>query len=282
MENIVDNPKESFAITNLRELSSLYAHPSVVLWRFAEILAIRSGLSQTGLQHPMIDIGSGDGRVSLVTFGRNGVDLGIDLSLSITRTARKIRSHQSLIVADASKLPLRSDIIGTVFSNSVLEHIPALDEVLRELRRVLVKGGTLVFTVPNEKFSAFLSLSSFFAIFRLQRLSSAYSNSRNRKLQHFHCMSLVWWSDKLTTLGLKPQSITENMPSKAVMIWDLIALFTYPISYAAKRKRLAPPVRALERMTRGLRLSVITALAPTFLPNDSGGAVLAIFATKIS
>jgi SAM-dependent methyltransferase len=253
-----------------------------VLWRFAEVRAIRSCLRRTELPRPILDLGSGDGKVSFVAFGRIGVDIGIDMSPDMMKQAKKIGGHESLIVANASMLPFRPGSIGMVFSNSVLEHIQGLEDVLRETRRVLMKGGVLVATVPNEKLSNYLSLASFFGTLKLPRIGKAYSRFRNKRLHHYHCESLGWWAKELTSLGFSPVTLTEHLPNRAVVIWDIMAIMAYPISYLGRAKRFAPFLVALERATRALRFSMINSLAPTFLPNRSGGAVLAIVATKLS
>jgi len=152
----------------------------------------------------------------------------------------------------------------------------------KKTRRVLMKGGVLVATVPNEKLSNYLSLASFFGTLKLPGIGKAYSRFRNKRLHHFHCESLGWWAKELTSLGFYPITLTEHLPNRAVVIWDIMAIMAYPISYLGRPKRFAPFLVALERATRALRFSMINSLAPTFLPNRSGGAVLAIVATKLS
>jgi ubiquinone/menaquinone biosynthesis C-methylase UbiE len=253
-----------------------------VLWRFAEIQAIRSCLRGAEVPRPILDLGTGDGKVSFVAFGQTGVDLGIDMSSDIMREAKKIGGHRSLILADASKLPFRSGSIGMVFSNSVLEHIPNLKPVLYETQRVLMNDGIFVATVPNDKLSNYFSVASFLSAFKLSNLGRAYSSYRNKRLSHYHCESIEWWKKELTSSGLSPLTLSEHLPSRAVMIWDVLAIMVYPISYLGKPKRFAGFMEAFERATRGLRFSMINLLAPTFLSTGSDGAVLAIVASKHS
>jgi ubiquinone/menaquinone biosynthesis C-methylase UbiE len=47
-------------------------------------------------------------------------------------------------------------------SNSVLEHIPMVGDVLAEVARVLKPGAPFVFCVPNHNFWPILSVSNFF------------------------------------------------------------------------------------------------------------------------
>ena len=52
------------------------------------------------------------------------------------------------IYADAQKLPLKSGAVKTVFLFDVLEHLPEPELCLKEISRILVKGGKLIIQVP--------------------------------------------------------------------------------------------------------------------------------------
>jgi len=49
---------------------------------------------------------------------------------------------------DGNKLPFKDEIFDSIFSSEVFEHVFNLDNILNELRRVLRKEGTALFTVP--------------------------------------------------------------------------------------------------------------------------------------
>ncbi len=52
------------------------------------------------------------------------------------------------IYYDGKKLPFRDEQFDSIFSSEVFEHIFNLDEILLEVKRVLKKNGTALFTVP--------------------------------------------------------------------------------------------------------------------------------------
>lgn len=64
-----------------------------------------------------------------------------------TRAAGEERGHGiPLVVADIAALPFRDAAFDWALANHVLYHVPALETGVRELRRVLRRGGTLVAT----------------------------------------------------------------------------------------------------------------------------------------
>jgi len=78
--------------------------------------------------------------------------VGIDASSAIVAAARS--RHPGLVAckADVRALPFADDEFDAVVSNSTLDHFDSRDEIvraLRELRRVLRPGGTLVLTLDN-------------------------------------------------------------------------------------------------------------------------------------
>jgi SAM-dependent methyltransferase len=52
------------------------------------------------------------------------------------------------IYYDGNKLPFRDEQFDSVFSSEVFEHVFNLDEILLEIKRVVKKNGTVLFTVP--------------------------------------------------------------------------------------------------------------------------------------
>ena len=76
---------------------------------------------------------------------------GIDISPATARAARR-NSGMLVAAADCRRLPFGSGVFDAVVSISTLDHFHAPSDVhvaLRELRRVLRTGGTLVLTLDN-------------------------------------------------------------------------------------------------------------------------------------
>jgi SAM-dependent methyltransferase len=95
-----------------------------------------------------VDLGcgySGDLLLRLAPRLRQG--LGFDLSVQETRPAPNIRLEP--MPAD-SPLPLANASVDLVTCLAVIEHVDRPDILVREARRVLRPGGTLVVTTPSK------------------------------------------------------------------------------------------------------------------------------------
>jgi len=81
---------------------------------------------------------------------------GIDYSVAVVRAARErmqaCGKSSLLIVGDLRQLPIRSSSVQYVLSGSSLDHFASHRDIavcLAELNRVLVPGGTAIFTFDN-------------------------------------------------------------------------------------------------------------------------------------
>jgi SAM-dependent methyltransferase len=88
-------------------------------------------------------------------------------------------------------------------SNSVLEHIPELDPVLKEMARVLKPGALFVFCVPNHQFLPNLSVARFLDKLHLRGLATAYRQFFNFISRHKHCDPPEVWEERLAKAGFK-------------------------------------------------------------------------------
>jgi ubiquinone/menaquinone biosynthesis C-methylase UbiE len=117
--------------------------------------------------HPFIlDLGCGTGEGTSRIYADGMTVIATDLSTEMVRTAvRRFPTLQGC-VADAARLPFASECFDIVQSLGVLEYIGPYERAVRELRRVLKTGGTLVISVPNRH-------SLFRQLHRLERFMTA-------------------------------------------------------------------------------------------------------------
>ncbi|PIK14668.1 class I SAM-dependent methyltransferase [Halobacteriovorax sp. JY17] len=106
----------------------------------------------------VLEIGVGQG-TDILQFGKNGaICTGIDITdQHLELTAKNFKVHGlniELIKADATKLPFPDNHFDIVHSFGVIHHIPEAKEVLKEVSRVLKKGGKAYVTMYY-KYSAF-------------------------------------------------------------------------------------------------------------------------------
>lgn len=100
------------------------------------------------LDTPVLEIGMGDGYFSSLLFKSKGMKLsiGADFMYDVVKIAREYGHCERVIIMDALEIPLPDNSIGTILMNNLMHHLPNRTLALRELLRVLKKGGRLIFT----------------------------------------------------------------------------------------------------------------------------------------
>ncbi|TFH33440.1 MAG: class I SAM-dependent methyltransferase [Anaerolineales bacterium] len=151
---------------------------------------------------PVLDVGCGDGHFTQVAFDQP-VDIGIDPDLEIMREAQSRAVYRLLLQSDGARLPLPDASVGSAFSNSVLEHIPHLDQVLLEVGRVLKPGAPFLFTVPNPGYRAELSVPRFLGKLHLDQAAKAYESWFMRMSRTIHLDDEQGWARRLLPAGLR-------------------------------------------------------------------------------
>lgn len=76
---------------------------------------------------------------------------GLDLSENIINIAKNNCPEGHFEAGDAYALPYLDDTFDLVHSAEMLEHLEFPEKAIKEMYRVLKKGGTLIITTPNEK-----------------------------------------------------------------------------------------------------------------------------------
>jgi SAM-dependent methyltransferase len=228
------------------------------------------------MERPILDIGCGDGLFASLLF-RQPVEYGIDFNLSRLTRARESGAYREVKAADATALPFEAGAFGTVFSNSVLEHIPDVDAVCREAARVLRPGGQLVFTAPSDRFGDFLFWPAVLRGLGFGRLAGLYAGSMNRVFVHHHTDGADRWRARLERAGLELVVHRQIMPRPLHALWDLLMPFAalQLLLRRAWRGWPHPLGAALLPLARG-------ALEPLLEPDGRPGANLIVVARKPS
>jgi SAM-dependent methyltransferase len=94
----------------------------------------------------ILDAGCGSGR-NMVEFARHGEVTGIELSPTSVGLARE-RGAGEVVEGSVLEMPFAADAFEMAASLDVIEHLEDDLQALRELRRVVAPGGSLLVTVP--------------------------------------------------------------------------------------------------------------------------------------
>jgi SAM-dependent methyltransferase len=185
-------PTRDFLFLHLRELPYFRSMLRAVEARL---------MQEVVLPPPILDLGCGDGHFAAVAL--DGVDLGVDPHRPSLREAGLRGVYRLRLQSPGGHLPLKTASLGSAFSNSVLEHMHGLQDVLNEVGRVLRPGAPFVFTVPNPGYRSQLSFPAWLRKAGLRGVARRYEDyfmwmSRTRNLYYQE-----GWAERLEAAGLK-------------------------------------------------------------------------------
>ncbi|MEK7112364.1 MAG: class I SAM-dependent methyltransferase [Patescibacteria group bacterium] len=103
----------------------------------------------------ILDIGCADGMFTKVILDKSHAEtiIGIDVLESSVDWANKHWKNypeMKFRIGDAHNLDIKPETFDAVFALEVLEHVFKPIDVLREIKRVLKKGGYAIFLVPSD------------------------------------------------------------------------------------------------------------------------------------
>lgn len=151
---------------------------------------------------PTLDLGCGDGHFATITFERQ-LEVGLDPWAGPIHQAAKGGGYRSLVQADGARIPFKDGHFASALSNSVLEHIPHVQHVLVELRRVLKPGAQFIFCVPNPRYLSELSVPAFFGKIGLAAAGQAYTGWFQRMSRVEHAVWPDTWQKWLEAAGFR-------------------------------------------------------------------------------
>ncbi len=198
-------------------LTAYWFAPPVALWRAVELRVA----AEEQYERPLLDLGCGDGLIGQVLFGTEcRVDVGLDPWVDQLQQAAQSGVYRHVDLADGHRLPYTSGAFATVFSNSVLEHIPEVEPVVREVGRVLRPGGHFIFTVPSDAFD--LLLDGYIRAMEAGNVEQAkwYAAGVDVWLEHHHYHTPDEWHDILSAAGMTLVKARYYIPEEVERLWD--------------------------------------------------------------
>jgi len=203
-----------------------------------------------------LDVGCGDGLIMELIFNHTGVKriTGIDIDPHETGLAGQRGIYEKVHTGPASAVPEPGESFDFAFSNSVLEHIPPIQEVINETARVLKPGGLLIFTVPNENFHS--NLAGPLAKWRDR---GNYEKMVDKRCAHLRYWSVEEWRRCLDQANLEIIHSVSYLNKTNLQRWENIARYTSGILYSLTANNRQPI-----ELQRSLNLRSTT---PTFAKN---------------
>jgi SAM-dependent methyltransferase len=174
--------------------------PSIAFCRVPE-LEYASTLDVSGR---VLDHCCGDGRFAALAWPGKTLTAGCDIEPDAVEIARKRGNYGRLDVCDVSKkLPYEDGTFDLVFDNSAVEHVEHIDDLLREVARVLASDGEFAFNVLNHRYFEWWPMD--------ETAKYAY-----QKWQPFyHAWSRETWDQHLAQVGLKITSVDDYLDQQA-------------------------------------------------------------------
>lgn len=189
------------------------------------------------LEHPVLDVGCGDGHFASVTFSEP-IDVGLDPWERDLLECASLRPqvYKELVLASATEMPFADESFQTVVSNSVLEHIPDVEMTVREIARVLKPGGEFAMTTPSEYYPMFLLGASLPKRFGADKLGQLYGNFFNKISSHAHVDTPQVWTRRFARYDLEVVEHTYYFSESAHRAFDMAHYIGIP-NLVTKRVR---------------------------------------------
>jgi len=101
----------------------------------------------------ILDLGCGTGMFFEELAGRGKLVVGVDSSAKMLNIAQKRACGASLVCADADHLPFKDRSFDVVVSVTLLQNVPEPSVTMKEIARVLKRGGAAIVTSLKHKHS---------------------------------------------------------------------------------------------------------------------------------
>ena len=170
------------------------------------------------LKKPALDLGCGDGFFAKMAFGR--LDIGLDITNSRINEVEK-ETYKKLVTYDGKKMPSQSNSVNTVVSNCVLEHIPNLEGIVREIYRVLKPGGLFLTTVMAKPWEDNLMFGGW------------YKDWMRKRQVHLNLLKFDDWVKRFEMAGFKVEENIGYLSPAACRLLDVCHYLSLPslVSY---------------------------------------------------
>lgn len=178
---------------------------------------------------PILDFGCGDGFFARVAFGKREekIDIGLDIDHRVFVEAQNSGIYKKVVINDGQKIPFPDQYFSTIVTNSVLEHLPHLKKNLKEINRVLKKGGVAYLTVVTDQWQKNL--------WGGKLLGKPYRSWFKNIQRHFNLLTQKEWKKVLKSVGF---SVKEAIPYFTAQEQGWCEIFHYLSFYSLIFKKI--------------------------------------------
>lgn len=217
--------------------------------RFQRQLAIYKFCSKFVDNKFTLDVGCGEGFGTYFLSQHAKKIIGIDNSAESIEMAKKNYNKENIefIIMDAEKLEFPDETFESVISLAVIEHVKDYESYLREMKRVLKKGGTgvlsflkRIYKVPLEPyhFREFylseiqdLMKKHFGDNFELYGLFNVTKSATSYRKARFKLYDIVYYIGLIRLMKLLPQKIQ-------IVLYEAMRFVLHEILWLLKKKEI--------------------------------------------
>lgn len=181
----------------------------------------------------ILDFGCGDGFFAESIFGKQTIEIGLDVPSSRMSIAKKNNIYKKVISYDGMNIPLKLSSVDTIISNCVFEHIPHIDTSLAEMHRILKPGGHLITSVMCSSWNTNLAGGRLFGpryirwFNKIQEHNSLYSKAGWIKLFYKNGFDLVESEDYLYEKAAKKVEAYHFLSLYSLILYKITGNWTF-------------------------------------------------------
>ncbi len=250
-------------------------------YRFApSALAVRECLRLRAARHfhlpePILDIGCGDGVFAQLAYPGSQI-WGIDINPTEIRRAQATSTYSTLVCGNIVDVSLPEAFFRGAIANCSLEHVPAIDAALLNIRHALAPGARFILIVPTPKWTDLLAVPAALRFLGFPSLAEAYGRGLDETFRHIHLYDSDRWQSLLQEAGFVVQEVETFVSRRSSWVFDVLL---YPSLLGLLTRRLTgrwvlSPL--LRNFSVDLARRVVDALAARVPDGDEGGEYLIV------
>ena len=175
------------------------------------------------IKEPILEIGIGDGYFSslLLKSKEQRILYGADLMYGVLKSARRYGHCDNYVIMDALEIPFPDGSFGTVIMNNLMHHLPNREVAIREILRVLKKGGNFIFTDNMMGWGTFTWEQALLKKMRLDSIANKILKYKLRLLAQKLLVDENYYEKKSHEMGFNIAQKTPFISKKAMFLSSL-------------------------------------------------------------